>query len=641
MSWELDEPWRTRVELTRNYLGLEGAVGVLVFGSLARNAGDRAHDLDVIFLLTLKRPQRLVAYIPWSNPEFDADVNVLCIDELNTRLFDPAWQYRLIDARYVGEPPSRRYVDWLDRVRQWVGSEEARAHRVEVLREQLSGRITGLEHCRLPAITASVAYARLLKIVLLLEAELQGRQPFSKGNPLATASDAQRVAGILEMWPASLASGITASASDPQYRARWKAVDYPLALVASQGPLGESSGREAADSAEETDGSCGHAASTIETQARGIPKWPRPFISLVLDVAKELVSRTRQTRCLDITYARSRPPSMRRLAQPRLSALASDGKRFKIIVPTGGCRVPSCTFCSLPRLAAAQSPPHWKLLIPEEASGVEEVAIYTDGSFFDSRELAPEMRLAALHRLGELGVKRLMVESLPRFLTDDALSVFYRAMPTGLDLVVAVGLQSADDGIRRYCLATPISTHDMSALFEVRRRFGFGLRLYLMAGKPLLTPEEDLSDIESSVAAVSDSLRVGDVVTVNRLLPSAHTLVAGLVAVGLYELVSLCRLRQTIDHLRQAYRHLVVRPGCISRQTCAEEISPPVIECAQCFGWLSALEAGREPLPLRCGSRRLSFGALAWPVLGGVARRRRYAELLLRSTVSMQGTPSC
>lgn len=320
---------------------------------------------------------------------------------------------------------------------------------------------------------------------------------------------------------------------------------------------------------------------------------------------------------------------MNRRHGPRYVDYVREQNRLKVIVPTGGCRVPTCTFCALAEVASKKEIPQWERLIPAQYYGVDEVALYTDGSFFDPAELTNKMRALALRRLGEIGAKRLIVESLPRFLSDTVLRAFFADKPRDLEVIIAVGVQSCDPAIRAQCLGTPISSEEIGFLFDLRQRFGFGLRIYLMAGKPLLTADEDLTDVRSSVAALSGGLRSGDIITINRLIPTTGTFVDSLLSAGLYERASLCDMRRTIQLIRQEYPNLNIRPGCIGRQTCAPGASHSVDYCSSCFSWLSAAEKGQATHELACEAANRNSHGLPWYILEGVHRRRAFAQRLV------------
>jgi radical SAM enzyme (TIGR01210 family) len=201
--------------------------------------------------------------------------------------------------------------------------------------------------------------------------------------------------------------------------------------------------------------------------------------------------------------------------------------RLKAIIPTGGCRVPTCSFCMLPSLARSKSSVEEAIADIErtcQARPVRQLTIYTDGSFLDERELNRDERLAIAETARRMGVEEFLVESLPRFANEVAIDELVDTLGPKCTLRLGVGVQSTDSTIRQHVTRTPITQNELRSLLEWRKRAPFTMRLYLLANKPMLSPTEDRLDLNGSLEYLDNYLTDRDIVTINPLLLTNGTM---------------------------------------------------------------------------------------------------------------------
>jgi radical SAM enzyme (TIGR01210 family) len=201
--------------------------------------------------------------------------------------------------------------------------------------------------------------------------------------------------------------------------------------------------------------------------------------------------------------------------------------RLKAIIPTGGCRVPTCSFCMLPSLARSKASVAEAIADIErtcQKRPVRQLTIYTDGSFFDERELDRGERLVIAETARRLEVEELLVESLPRFVNEVAVDEFVGSLGPKCALRLGVGVQSTDNTVRQHVTRTPITQNELRTLLEWRKRAPFTMRLYLLANKPLLSQAEDRRDLHRSLQFLDEYLTDRDIVTINPLLLTNGTM---------------------------------------------------------------------------------------------------------------------
>ncbi len=192
-----------------------------------------------------------------------------------------------------------------------------------------------------------------------------------------------------------------------------------------------------------------------------------------------------------------------------------DGVRqsLTIILNTGGCRwarAGGCTMCGyVAESVDGGSVSHEALITQIEAcleheadradSPAELVKIYTSGSFLDEREVPARTRREIAEIFGDR--ERLVVESLPDFVDDDALA---DCMHSGLAVDVAIGLETATDRIRHDCVNKYFDFSAFEAASEIAENNGAGIKAYLLMKPPFLSEGEAVDDMIRSIERCSE-----------------------------------------------------------------------------------------------------------------------------------------
>ena len=303
---------------------------------------------------------------------------------------------------------------------------------------------------------------------------------------------------------------------------------------------------------------------------------------------------------------------------PRHFQYEQETSRLKIILPTGGCKVPTCTFCMLPALARSKTSVEdaiTAIRTEPMPKSVRQVTVYTDGSFFDNRELDENERRLVAETVRSLGAGELLVESLPRFLTAKAIENVLDALGNYARLRVGIGVQSTNATVRRYVTRTPITQAELRAVLEWRKAGLFSLRCYLLANKPILSPAEDREDIQCSLRFLDQWLTEADIVTVNPLLPTEGTVVEALSKAGLWRPLRLDKVYELQADLRSHSYKFRLEFGPVSVATCTD------LDLNGSFGTAEDAERGNlsgqyAPADAAC---------LPWSVLGGMRHRNHWA----------------
>ncbi|MBF6216061.1 hypothetical protein IU487_34245 [Nocardia puris] len=259
--------------------------------------------------------------------------------------------------------------------------------------------------------------------------------------------------------------------------------------------------------------------------------------------------------------------------------------RKKAILMSGGCSVPTCTMCPFtnynnfglhganPRGLREQVAT--LLARTDDEPDYDMLALYNDGSFFARREVPAEVQLDIARRVAATGVRRLVVESLPQFLTPETLAPFVEALGD-VELEVGIGLQSADRLVRETLVNTRITRESFEDAVALMQAHHVIPKVYLMIKPPFLTDGEAITDVISSTEYVA-SLGIGGVtVCPTRLAP--NTVAWWLYQRGHYQAPNLWTV---VDAVRGAHAKAAVRVACINmRGTDFDSVYPD--SCERC-----------------------------------------------------------
>ncbi|MFA6373631.1 MAG: archaeosine biosynthesis radical SAM protein RaSEA [Methanothrix sp.] len=175
-----------------------------------------------------------------------------------------------------------------------------------------------------------------------------------------------------------------------------------------------------------------------------------------------------------------------------------------MILRTVGCRWNRCTMCGY---AGEGAPASATDLIAQFESAMERssmdvsvVKIYTSGSFLDPAEMPVEARDEILKRLVALGIKKLVIETRPEYVTSQTVEICLAHLPTEF----AIGLETASDLIRENAIRKGFSFQDFVDASEAVHRQGGQVKAYLLLKPPLLTEGQAMRDAIASVRAARE-----------------------------------------------------------------------------------------------------------------------------------------
>ncbi|WP_266078502.1 archaeosine biosynthesis radical SAM protein RaSEA [Haladaptatus caseinilyticus] len=179
-----------------------------------------------------------------------------------------------------------------------------------------------------------------------------------------------------------------------------------------------------------------------------------------------------------------------------------------IILNTGGCRwarAGGCTMCGyVAESVEGGSVAHEALMdqievcLEHERENTDEksglIKIYTSGSFLDEREVGAETRQAIAETFSDRD--RIVVESLPDFVEQGKLEDF---TGVGLETDVAIGLETANDRVRKDCVNKYFDFDQFIEASEHADAVGAGIKAYLLMKPPFLSEADAVQDMKESI----------------------------------------------------------------------------------------------------------------------------------------------
>ena len=185
-----------------------------------------------------------------------------------------------------------------------------------------------------------------------------------------------------------------------------------------------------------------------------------------------------------------------------------------LIINSGRCSHGKCAFCGYGRIRGFESTKENVIECLNkffETLAEDEVKVFGSGSFFDEKQIPADARRHFTQECRKHKVKKITLESRPEYVKDEILREF-----DGLDLTVAIGLESADDELLKK-LDKGYERADFEAAAEKIHTVGQKVRAYLLVNPPYT---QDIA--ESLRKSVEYTLKHADTIVLINLLPHSN-----------------------------------------------------------------------------------------------------------------------
>jgi archaeosine synthase beta-subunit len=153
--------------------------------------------------------------------------------------------------------------------------------------------------------------------------------------------------------------------------------------------------------------------------------------------------------------------------------------------------------------------------VKSKYAGEPMVKIYTSGSFLDEREIPLEMRAEILGSFPQ--ARKIIFETRPEFVTDQTLASIPKEK-----VLVALGLESADDEVLRRSIRKGFTSADYVKAAETLRRHSIPVRTYLLLKPPFMT---EAGAIRDTIAAIEFARPYSESISINPVNVQSGTMI--------------------------------------------------------------------------------------------------------------------
>ena len=195
--------------------------------------------------------------------------------------------------------------------------------------------------------------------------------------------------------------------------------------------------------------------------------------------------------------------------------MAIDNKKIKkIILASGQCSWKKCFACGWGQLKAPVDVDFLRKRVESESyEGYETVKIFVSGSFLDDAQFPKQFRQWLADFLKKKGIRKLVVESRPEFVTQDNLNDFKE-----FDFSVGIGLECADNEVlKKYEKGFTVEGY-LKAV-ELLHKNSMHARTYLMVNIPFGSIEL----LDKSVEFVESRSKEGDSLVLINTFPHSKS----------------------------------------------------------------------------------------------------------------------
>jgi len=613
-----------QLAITRFEIPPSNILGVIAFGSYARKEPKTMKN-DVDLILVVRKPSSILEYQEVKIDGMNVDLNVLTCKSLADNLRYADWQRRLCWSVVLDPPkPNANLISWLHVARTLVRLPEASFER----QQQLEAILSSFDHLVGDPFTLIVAAAESVITVAQLILEYNGEIPYGVRNLLKAAFEFGGGDLLDCLWSHGFGEPFNIDRTWSDLKAALRQLEriieraYPAHIGEGERLAANVSAERLRPLREEIRHWC-----TTHCWSEALSADLKVLWDSVPKMSKQSVDG----------YGRQEVPRLSTILKtsdiyiqeevPRLVDYNAERQRLKVILRTGGCRVPTCVFCELPYISRPGVIKRQLASISYDGP-IEELSVYTDGSLFDEQEVAPADLDLIAEWIRGVGPRRLIVESLPRFVPSLTVCRFLDQLQSRIEVVLAFGLQSCDTQVRKI-LGTPISDSDLVRLFRWRDRYpAMLLRCYLLVGKPFMTPDEDLHDLIYSGKYLQKRLKPGDWVTLNPLIAAPNSLVHRFAQQAFVRYPDTCYLRRAADKFTSEVLSLTTDVGSLSGATCASIPPEDTSGCNYCRLWLK-----RGVAPLCSRSEECCYPP--WHVVSDLRSRAIAVRRLIEKVQSM------
>lgn len=136
--------------------------------------------------------------------------------------------------------------------------------------------------------------------------------------------------------------------------------------------------------------------------------------------------------------------------------------------------------------------------IEEQSQNITSILIGTLGSVLDSAEITRDFLEKLCRGLNRLNIATIVFETHYTTVTRESCRLLQSLLPEK-DVVIEIGLESADSEVLEKCLHKQINIKDAEKTIELIHEYGFSVTANVFLGAPFLSPREQVDDSVETV----------------------------------------------------------------------------------------------------------------------------------------------
>jgi hypothetical protein len=196
------------------------------------------------------------------------------------------------------------------------------------------------------------------------------------------------------------------------------------------------------------------------------------------------------------------------------------GKTLSIILPTKGCSYDQCYMCSYSADITPQEDLVGIVRKEVETHDVTKVKIFTSGSFLDTQEMRYDDQKEIFAYLAGTDITEVTIETRSEFVEKETLRELADTLNKSLE--IAIGLESVNNHVLRYCINKGSTYEDFLAAAEILFGLEIPIKAYVFLKPLFLTEYEAIRDAITACETIEEYI---ETVSINPMAIHKKTLV--------------------------------------------------------------------------------------------------------------------
>lgn len=183
--------------------------------------------------------------------------------------------------------------------------------------------------------------------------------------------------------------------------------------------------------------------------------------------------------------------------------IRSRGTLLHVCLNSSGCRFRkngSCTMCDYGEGSKLSEKEMGKVLqhMSKASDGMNSILIGALGSVLDPEEVPLKCLTMICETLNQLPIETIIFETHYTFITNEICQWLFSMLPEK-DIVIEVGVESADEFVQKNCLNKEINLYILESKIKLVHNWGMSLTANVFLGAPFLTVSEQIKDTNNTI----------------------------------------------------------------------------------------------------------------------------------------------